>query len=88
MKIAKLSETELEIMNSFSRDHEEARRAFKVAEDRLKCINQQIADYKESLERSHGIRSARLDDDGQNLIGYSQAEWDAAHPDAPHRTNR
>jgi hypothetical protein len=85
VKIVKLSDTELEIMNSFSRDHEEARRALKFAQDRFKLVNDQIADYKESLERSHGIRSARLDDDGQNLIGYSEAEWTAAHPDAARR---
>jgi hypothetical protein len=85
MKIVKLSDTELEIMNSFSRDHEEARRALKVAQDRFKLVQEQIVDYKQSLERTHQVYSARLDDDGQNLIGYSQAEWDSMHPDAARR---
>jgi hypothetical protein len=39
MEIVKLSDTELEIMASFTRDHEEARRALKVAQDRFKLVS-------------------------------------------------
>jgi hypothetical protein len=77
MKIAKLSDNELQIMQSYVRDLDEARRALKVAQDRFKLVQEQIGEYNGVLQRTHQIYCFKLADDGQNLIGYSEREWNA-----------
>jgi hypothetical protein len=75
-------------MHSFVKERDEAQRIVKDAQDWLQRIWGQIHDYHASLERTYQIRSARLDDEEVHLVGYTQAEWDAMHPEAAHRTNQ
>jgi hypothetical protein len=88
MKVVRLTDNELDIMRSFTKERDEAQRVFKDAQDKLHRVCLQIDDYQRSLERTHQIRSARIDDDKIHLVGYSQAEWNAMNPEAAQRANR